>query len=424
MIKPIVPTLLVMLTCPFQLSSAAEQLKAGAASTVITPPIGFPMWGYAARKDAPSVGVLDPLKARALVLEVGTGRLAIVSLDLGRAPTRAHTAAIRERVRAAGVTNILLVASHTHHGPTLELDTWPDPKDPYTAKLDQLIGDLILAAVKNLVPARWGIASHETQLNHNRHSKRPDAPVDRTLSVVRVETLDGKLIANAVNFAAHPTMTDAKDLRFSADYVGAFAAFMEKETEAPCLFLQGAAGDLSPQQPPGVRGPAEFGRALGKEVVELAKTIRFEDSKQPKLRVETEDFTFKPRLDVSNPIVKAALGQAFFPEFIAFYEREYRDGVRPQMTVAMLDGRLGIVGVSGEFFCGHALSLRRRARMDHLLICAYCNDYHQYFPTIEAATEGGYGTAPPVAMAELGAGERVTDRALMRLYRLRGLLID
>ena len=88
----------------------------------------------------------------------------------------------------------------------------------------------------------------------------------------------------------------------------------------------------------------------------------------------------------------------------------------------MLDGKLGLVGVSGEFFSGHALSLRRRARLEHLLFCGYCNDYQQYFPTIEAVTEGGYGTSPPVAMAEVGAGERVMDRALMRLYRLRGML--
>ena len=91
--------------------------------------------------------------------------------------------------------------------------------------------------------------------------------------------------------------------------------------------------------------------------------------------------------------MKAALSNAFFPAFIAFYEREYREGVRPHLTVAVLDGRLGIVGVSGEFFSGHALSLRRRARLEHLLFCGYCNDYQQYFPTIEAAARAA--TAPP-----------------------------
>jgi hypothetical protein len=92
--------------------------------------------------------------------------------------------------------------------------------------------------------------------------------------------------------------------------------------------------------------------------------------------------------------------------------------------VAVLDGKVGFVGVSGELFCGHALSLRRRARLEQLLFCCYCNDYQQYFPTIEAAAEGGYGTAVPVAMAELGAGERITGRALLQLYRLRGLVSD
>src|SRR5437660_12158750 len=97
--KPVVLMLLAMLALPTQLY-AADGLKAAAGTCDITPPVGFAMWGYAARKDAPSQGVLDPLKARALVLAVGDERLAVVSLDLGRAPTRAHTAAIRDRVRA------------------------------------------------------------------------------------------------------------------------------------------------------------------------------------------------------------------------------------------------------------------------------------------------------------------------------------
>src|SRR5207302_1871784 len=113
----------------------------------ITPPTGHPMWGYGARHDAPSVGVLDRLYARALVLATGGRRIALVSLDLGRAPTRQSTAAIRARVKeAAGVEYVFLVASHTHHGPVLELDNWPDPKKPYVRQLERRLGDVILAA--------------------------------------------------------------------------------------------------------------------------------------------------------------------------------------------------------------------------------------------------------------------------------------
>jgi hypothetical protein len=379
------------------------------------------MWGYAARHDGPSEGVLDPLRARALVLAVDKERIALVSLDLGRPPTRQSAEAIRRRVQAAGIGHVFLVASHTHHGPVLELDTWPTPKDPYVRRLEQKIGDVILEAAGALRPARLGVARRETTLNRNRHSKRPDPPVDRDLLVLRVEDADGKPIAHAVNFAAHPTLRDIKVRKFSADYPGALAEVVEKETGAPCLFLQGAAGDISANAGED-RSAEAFGRLLGREVLALIKEVRCDPSAGRSLQVREDDFRFASRVDVGNPAVRLMLGAVLFPDLVAFYEREYRDGVRPHLTTALLDGRLALVGVSGEFFCGHALSLKRRARLEHVLLLGYCNDYQQYFPTIEAAAEGGYGTEPAVSPAEVGAGEQVIDRALIRLYEMRGEL--
>src|SRR5258708_4441569 len=107
------------------------------------------------------------------------------------------------------------------------------------------------------------------------------------------------------------------------------------------------------------------------------------------------------------------------PLLVVFYPKKCRVGVRPRMTTLLLDGRIGFVGVSGEFFCTHSLNLKRRARLDHVFFLGYCNDYQQYFPTIEAAAEGGYGADAPVSPAEVGAGERMMDRALIRLYRMR-----
>ncbi len=60
-----------------------------------------------------------------------------------------------------------------------------------------------------------------------------------------------------------------------------------------------------------------------------------------------------------------------------------------------------------------------RPHLDHLFFLGCCNDYHQYFPTIEAAAEGGYGTDPATSPAEIGAGERVMDAALIELYKMR-----
>ncbi len=406
-----------VLTCVVR----ADGLRAGATKVEITPPVGHAMWGYGSRHDQPSEGVLDALHARALVLAAGPEKIAVVSLDLGRAPARQSTAAIRARVKGAGIEHLFLVASHTHHGPVLELDDWPDAKKPYVRQLEEKLADLILEADKRLKPARLGVASKEVPFNRNRHSRRGDRPVDRELLVLRVEAADGTPIAHAVNFAAHPTMTSERVRKFSADYPGALAALVEKETGAPCLFLQGAAGDLS-TNPGDNAGPEKFGQALGREALALAKAVRCKESPEATLAVWEEDFAFKSRVDLSNPLVRRLYDSAFFPKLVDFYEREYREGVRPHLTVALLDGRIGLVGVSGEFFCGHALSLKRRARLEHLLFLGYCNDYQQYFPTIEAAAEGGYGADAAVSPVEVGAGERMMDRALIHLYRMRGAL--
>ncbi len=405
-------------------SARAEGLRAGAAKVDITPPLGFAMWGYGDRHDKPSVGVLDPLQARALVLEAGQERIAIVSLDLGRAPTRQSTATIRARVKeAVGIEHLYLVGSHTHHGPVIELDNWPTPQNSYVRQLEQKLAEVIIAAAKSLRPARLGAASKEVPYNRNRHSKRPDKPVDREFLVLRVEDRNGKPIATALNFAAHLTMEDTQIYKFSADYPGAMAAVVEKETGAPCLFLQSAAGDMSAN--PGVmRGPHAFGEMLGREVLALANSIHGEYFDKPVLKVAEEDFRFKSRNDLSNPLVKLAFAHAFFPALIDFYDQEYRDGVHPHLTVALLDGRIGFVGVSGEFFCSHALDLKRRARLEHLFFLGYCNDYQQYFPTIEAAAEGGYGADSRVANAEVGAGEQIMNRALIQLYKMRGKYPD
>jgi hypothetical protein len=129
-------------------------------------------------------------------------------------------------------------------------------------------------------------------------------------------------------------------------------------------------------------------------------------------------------VDLNNPFIKAAYVRGFFKGIVDFYQDEYKDGARPHLSVALLNGNIGFVGVSGEFFCTHSLNLKRRARLDHLFFLGYCNDYQQYFPTIEAAAEGGYGADARVATAEVGAGELIMDHALLHLYRMRGKIED
>ncbi len=412
------PVLLV-----FQASVAhGAPLQAGAARVEITPPVGHPLWGYASRHDQPSVGShplagsekRGPEHAEADLFE---GRWTVLT------PTDATDPAALQRVReSAGVEHLFLVASHTHHGPILELDTWPKEGKPYTAQLEDRIVQAIAEAAKALQPARLGTATIEVELNRNRHSKRKDRePRDRSFIVVRLDDARGQPIAHLVNFAAHPTMTIARSREISADFPGALSRLVEKEAGGFCLFLQGAEGDLS-TNPTGETSPEKFGEELGRLVLAQSKNIRCEMAEVSDLKARERDFTFGSRVDLANPLIRAAYSLAFFPEFVSFYEREYRDGIRPHLTTALLDGRIGFVGVSGEFFCEHANHLRRRAGLETLLFFGCCNDYQQYFPTIEAAAAGGYGADSTMSPAEIGAGERMLDQALIDLLQLQGKL--
>jgi hypothetical protein len=386
------------------------------------------MWGYGARHDALSVGTLDPLYASALVIQAGEKKIAIVGLDLGRSPAEASLQRIRQRIKSeAGIEYSIIAGSHTHHGPVLELTDEPgkgkgrfDAAIRYYREMEDAIVGAIVEANSKLAPAKFATGSVQLDgFNRNRHTKQPVKPSDRELAVMRFDDMSGKPIAILVNFTAHPTMIPATTLRFSADYVGAMKNEVEKTTGARAIFMQGASGDQSVNAGPN-RDYQAFGQALAQEVLKLAMSLTPAEVVTPSLEVKEDRFKFASRTDLNNPVVRGMYEKAFFPELIPNFVDEYVDGVRPRLTVALLNGEIALVGVSGEFFSNHAIRLKERARVKQLFFFGYSNGYHQYFPTIEAVAEGGYGADNQVAPAAVGAGEDIMNHALIWIYQLLG----
>ena len=405
----------------------SEVFKTGAARRDITPKESVPMWGYGARHDALSTGVLDPLYAAAVVIQAGTNKLAIVGLDLGRSPAEKSLQVIRQRIKAeAGIDYSFIAGSHTHHGPVLELTDESgkgkgkfDASLRYYKEMEDGIAGAIIEANSKLVPAKMAVGSVRLEFNRNRHTKFEPKPSDRDLGVMRFDDAAGKPVAIVVNFTAHPTMISAQTLKFSADYVGAMKETVEKELGGTAIFMQGAAGDQSAN--PGTNsGYQAFGRALGREVIKLASSLTPAEVAKPSLLVKEDRFKFTSRTDMSDPRVKAAFSAAFFPELVPNFIDEYADGVRPRLTVALLNHDIALVGVSGEFFSNHSIRLKERARVKQLFFFGYCNGYHQYFPTIEAVAEGGYGADNQVSPVAVGAGEQMMNTALLWIYQMLG----
>lgn len=412
-------------------ASGEPILKAGASKKDVTPNEPVPMWGYGERHAMLSKGTIDPLQASVLVLQVDDVKLAIVGLDLGRSPSEVSLQRIRTRIAAeAGIEHSFIAGSHTHHGPVLELSNAKtkgkgkyDAAIRYYQELEDAIVAAIVEADKSSVPAKLATGSTEiVGFNRNRHTKVQPPPVDGSLAILRLDSVEtGKPISLLVNFAGHPTTLPAETLQFSADYVGAMKQTVEKELGGIAIFMQGAAGDMSVNKGRN-NDHVEFGNSLGREAVKLSKSIEKYHNGRPSLEIREQRFRFDARTDLNSPLVRLAYSAAFFPELVSNFVDEYADGVRPRLTIALLNGNIGLVGVSGEFFCQHAIRLRERARMGQLFFFGYCNGYHQYFPTIEAAAEGGYGADSQVAIASVGAGEQLMNTALTWLLQMQGKL--
>ncbi len=378
------------------------------------------MWGYGDRHDSLSTGTIDPLFADALVIRAADRKLAIVGLDLGRSPNERSLQSIRARLKSdAGIEWSIIAGSHTHHGPVLELTDEAgkgkgkfDATLRYYTQLEDAIVAAVLEANSKLVPARLATGVVKTDgFNRNRHTKFEPKPVDRDLGVMRFDDLSGKPIGVLVNFTAHPTTLPSSDRRFSADYVGALKAAVTRETGAAAIFMQGASGDQS---------VTAKGETIGMEAVKLARSLKPEDVVKPSIELREERFTFSSRTNFADPGTRMMYSIAFFPDLIPNYIDEYREGVRPRLAVALLNGEIALVAASGEFFANHAIRLKERARVRQLFFFGYANGYHQYFPTIEAVSEGGYGADATVSPVAVGAGEQLMNTALAWIYGLLG----
>lgn len=408
--------------------AAAADFQVGYAQRDVTPQKPMPMWGYAARHAALSNGVMDPLLAKAVVIVAGDQKLALVGTDIGRGPTIAMMEKIRAEIKEkAGIDHVLITGSHSHHGPVIELTDQPgkglgkfDDAVAYSKQYPDTLIEMIVEAAGNAQPAKMGIGKKNVSLNRNRHAKREPKATEPMLAVMRFDDAEGKPIAVIVNFAAHPTMIDAAILKYSADYPGHMQRKVEEALGAHCVFMQGAAGDMSANPPAGKSGPQEFGEALADEVLSIASGIETKAPDKPSIRGKVDRMLFDSRVDFTSPFVRGAFAQAFFPELVPNFIDELKDGIPTELNTVLLNGEIGLVGGSGEFFSNHSNRLKERSYLPHTLFFGYCNGHNLYFPTIEAASEGGYGADPQMSPIELGAGETLMNQALKNLYNMQG----
>jgi hypothetical protein len=416
------PKFIVFILCCCSLGAVASagELSAGLARVEITPPVGFPMGGYAARQ-GPSAGVHDPLYATALLLKADGASVAIISCDLRSFPSERVITAARERKLA---DHVLLSVTHNHSGPlTWEDQSWPSREKSWFADTEQKLLRAIEEASKKMFPARIAAGFGDIYLGHNRRKvaadgtvtmfwrnaeKLPTAPLDPTVGVIRVDDATGAPRAIIVNYACHAVVLGPDNRMISADYPGYLARRVEREfSSALCLFTQGGAGDINPyldKQPVEQNGFGEAektGHALAEEAIRVAKLLRPQSNAQTAIRAAAEVIAFNDRWDSTRTI-------------------------RAGLTTLVIND-IAIAALPGEPFIDLQIVLRDKSEIRNTFLFGYTfsagGEWVGYIPTIRAAAEGGYGAGYNTRL-EVGAGEAMIDRAIVQMFTLSGRLKD
>lgn len=269
--------------------------RIGVTRVDITPPVGINArnWGAAAHDVAE--GVHRRLTATVVALSTTTDPmpLVLIAVDLGWWKSREDEWLVRGGILEAfnlAPDRLLLSLSHTHAGPNLYREDHAKPGGELIGPYLELVRDRLIAATRGALEARqlarlsWRYG--RCDLAQNRDLPRPEesrfivgwnptAPADDTLLVGRVRAeANGCTLATIVNYACHPTTLAWKNRLLSPDFPGAMREVVETHTQAPCIFLQGASGDLgtAAQHGSDVAVADRLGRRLGHAVMSVLES--------------------------------------------------------------------------------------------------------------------------------------------------------
>ena len=404
-----------------------SHLKAGAAATDITPPLGTSLAGYF--HDRKATDVHDNTFCRALVLDNGDARIAIACCDLIAAERKyldRAKAIIADRSQIPP-DHVLICCTHTHTGPS-PCGLLGTPGEPaYMEWLVPRIADAVQLAVNRLQDARIGhglgsepsqvfnrrylLKDGRTVMNPGRHNPdvvKPMGPTDPDVTVLVAETPDGEPIALVANYTLHYVGTPEANA-VSADYFGAFGQAVQRMVGKPfvAMMTNGCCGDVNNMDvyhdQPGDDVP--YGRMyrvaniLAAEAVKVWRQMEFTDSarlagKAAELTVQRRT-TPPDQLEADRELAGAPPADADWHALAYARERLLVDRLplsEDTWVSALAINDLALVGLPGETFVEHGLEIKKRSPFRQTATVELSNDYVGYVPTPKAFEEGSYET--------------------------------
>ena len=418
-------------------------MEVGYSRVVITPPIGTPMAGYAARRK-PSMGVHSDLYARCVVLKQEDRVFGIVSLDLTGIDRRLYENVL-ERVKGLGFKgeNLIIAGTHTHSGPDI-FGGYSDLDHVLREMYVRKIVGAIEWAYENLTEARVvsGVGRVEEVVLNRRDPLH--GAVDPRLHVVGFRTESGAYYV-IVNFTCHATVLGPSNLLISPDYPGALVNFIERNVNAKALFLNGACGDINPRiskvsldSPYAMKGSFKdvewMGNVLGAEAVKtllLSCEEREEfEYRAVKVSLGLQDFPSRSEVEseLENVLRRLSSPRDEMQEMelrlrafkarriLRFLELYGNKGViEVELRGLKLSDRTAMIFLPGEAFVNIGLRIKHGSGFANTMVVGYANEQIGYIPLSEDYERGGYEATFPVTILQKGEGEKLVSEALKLL---------
>ena len=379
-------------------AAAAGALRAGAASVSITPApdAALPMSGYAGRTDG-FKGIHDDLHVRAIVVDDEQAQAALIVCEVIGIAARLVDSVTARVTRETGIPRerILLAAVHTHAAPAI--GTYDEPAEGDTARrraeyvrsLEDAIVDAARRAKANLQPARMGFGTGRATVNMNRRARdgdggwmlgnNPEGVSDKTVSVIKFETLSGRPIAILSNYGVHGTVLGPANMQISADLPGATSRAVEAHYggEVVSPWTSSAAGDQDPIYRVGTdfRNVAALGRILADEVIRVADGIK--TSPRARIRGSQTTVSCPGKRTVQNPGPNRE------------YSIEDADAVPIRLSLLVIND-VAFAGVSGEVLTNIWLRLKRESPFNRTIMVTHCNGSSGYLPDDAAYDQVSY----------------------------------
>ena len=445
-------------------AAEAKVFRAGAYAMNVNP-TKLPVIVNGGFREKSTDTILDPMRARCLVMDDGKERIAIVVVDSCMVPRDLLDKAKALASKATGIRadRMLISSTHTHSAPSAmgALGSSADPN--YIKELPGMISEGIKRANGRLQPARvgWVVVDAPEHTNCRRWILRldklrtdpfgertvrahmhpghqnpdfigPSGPVDTGLTLLSLQTAKGKPLAMFANFSMHYYGSGA----LSADYCGAFSEAFAKLIDAGdgasdfvAAMSQGTSGDLQWMDYSQPR-PARDVRAYSAELAAIARNAyaKIEHKSWAPLAMAEAKLKLRRRVAEEKRLqwarkVVEAMGpnkpvtqqQIYAREQILIAESPERELILQAARV----GDLGLTAIPNEVYSITGLKLKAQSPLQPTMNIELANGGEGYIPPPEQHRLGGYTTwEARTASLETNAEPKIVETLLTLLEKV------